>query len=91
MARQIWKMKMVGLPFRRGIQITQNTIRLPKRKAKAFKSGSNQMADARLAVGVRGKIEGKCLVMRLKFVFIREFYFPKDILNQRIKAKTCVF
>ena len=41
---------MAGLPFRRGIEITQNATRAPKWKPQAFESGSNEMADARLAV-----------------------------------------
>ena len=43
-----------------------------KRKAEAFKRGSNEIAVARLAADVRGKI-----VMRLKFVVIRELCFQK--------------
>ena len=41
-----YKIDMSGLPFRCKIQITQNTIWASKRKSQAFKSGSNQMADA---------------------------------------------
>ena len=55
---------MAGLPSRRSIKITQNATRAAKRKSQAFKSGSNQTADTRLAVRVRGKIGDKCLVMR---------------------------
>ena len=55
---------MSGIPFRRSIEITQNATRAPKRKSQALKSGSNQMADVRLAVRVRGKIGDECLVMR---------------------------
>ena len=55
---------MAGLPSRRNIKITQNATRAAKRKSQAFKSGSNQTADTRLAVRVRGKIGDKCLVMR---------------------------
>ena len=66
---------MAGLPSRRSIKITQNATRAAKRKSQAFKSGSNQMADTRLAVRVRGKIGDKCLVMRLRFAVIREFCF----------------
>ena len=40
---------MTGLPFRRGIEITQNATEVPKRKSQTLKSGSNQMADVRLA------------------------------------------
>ena len=47
---------MSGLPFRRSIEITQNATRAPKRKSQPLKSGSNQMADVRLAVRVRGKM-----------------------------------
>ena len=61
--------------FRRSIKITQNVTRAPKRKSQALKSGSNQMADVRLAVRVRGKIGDKCLVMRLRFAVMREFWF----------------
>ena len=39
------------------------------------------MADARLAVGMRGKIGDKYLVERLRFAIIREFCFQNDILN----------
>ena len=69
------KIRMAGLPSRRSIKITQNATRAAKRKSQAFKSGSNQMADTRLAVRVRGKIGDKCLVMRLRFAVIREFCF----------------
>ena len=47
---------MAGLRFRRSIKMTQNATRAAKRKSQAFKSGSNQTADTRLAVRVRGKI-----------------------------------
>ena len=53
--------------FHRSIEITQNATR--------HQSGSNKMADARLAARVRGKIVDKCLVMRLIFAFIKEFCF----------------
>ena len=66
---------MVGLPFRRSIKTTQNATRAAKRKLQAFKSGSNQTADTRLAVRVRGKTGDKCLVMRLRFAGIRQFCF----------------
>ena len=66
---------MAGLPFRSRIKITQNATPAAKRKSQAFKSGSNRTADTRLAVGVRGKIGDKCLVMRLRFAVIREFCF----------------
>ena len=33
------------------------------------------MTDARLDVGVRGKIGDKCLVERLRFAVIRNFVF----------------
>ena len=66
---------MAGLSFRRCIEITQNATRAPKRKSQALESGSNQMADGRLAVGVRGKIGDKCLVVRLRFADMREFWF----------------
>ena len=63
---------MAGLAFRHRIEITQNATRAPKRKAQAFKRGSNEMAEARLAVRVRGKIGDKCAVMSLRFDVIRE-------------------
>ena len=66
---------MAGLPFRRGIKITQNATRAPKRKPQTFESGSNEMADARLALRVRGKIGDKCSVRRLRFAVVREFCF----------------
>ena len=69
------KIRMAGLPFRRSIKITQNATRVTERKSQAFISGSNQTADTRLAVRVRGKIGVKCLVMRLRFAVIREFCF----------------
>ena len=53
---------MSGLLFRRSIEITQNATRAPERKSQTLKSGSNQMADVRLAVRRRGKIEDECLV-----------------------------
>ena len=34
---------MVGLPFCRSIEITQNATWAPKRKLQAFESGSNEM------------------------------------------------
>ena len=46
-----------------------------KRKLQALKSGSNQMADVRLAVRVRGKIGDESLVMRLRFAVMREFWY----------------
>ena len=63
MARHLsinYKIRVVGLSFRRSVEITQNPTRTPKRKSQALKSGSNQMADVRLAVRVRGKIGDKC-------------------------------
>ena len=69
-----YKIRMSGIPFRRSIEITQNATRAPKRKSQALKSGSNQMADVRLAVRVRGKIGDECLVMRLRFAVMREFW-----------------
>ena len=74
MARH-YKIRMSGIPFHRSIEITQNAIRAPKRKSQALKSGSNQMADVRLAVRVRGKIGDECLVMRLRFAVMKEFWF----------------
>ena len=73
--RWLYKIRMAGLPFRRSIKITQNATRTAKRKSRAFISGSNQTADTRLAVRVRAKIGDECLVMRLRFAFIREFCF----------------
>ena len=70
-----YRIKMAGLPFRRCIEITQNATPTAKGKSRALKSGSNQMADVRTAVRVRGKIGDKCLVMRLKFAVIKEFWF----------------
>ena len=66
---------MSGLLFRRSIEITQNATRAPKRKSQALKSGSNQMADVRVAVRVRGTIGDECLVMSLRFAVMREFWF----------------
>ena len=66
---------MAGPPFRRCIEITQNATRTAKGKLRALKSGSNQMADVRTAVRVRGKIGDKCLVMRLRFAVMKEFSF----------------
>ena len=66
-----YKIRMAGLPFRRSIEITQNATRAPKRKPQAFESGSNEMADARLAVCVWRKIGDKCSVMRLRFAVIK--------------------
>ena len=63
------------MPFRRSIEITQNATRAAKRESQAFKSGSNQTADTRLAVRVRDKIGDECLVMRLRFVVIKKFCF----------------
>ena len=74
---------MAGLPFRRTIQITQDAMRAPQRKSEAFKSGLNQMADARLAVGVRSKIGDKCLVMRLRFAVIRDFCFQMSLKQDK--------
>ena len=45
-----------GNSFRRSIEITQNATRAPNWKSQTLKSGSNQTADIRLAVRVRGKI-----------------------------------
>ena len=59
----------------RCIEITQNATRTAKGKSRALKSGLNQMADVRRAVRVRGKIGDKCLVMRLKFAVMKEFWF----------------
>ena len=64
---------MAGPIFRRCIEITQNATRTEKGKSRALKSGSNQMADVKTAVRVRGKIENKCLVMRLRFAVMKEF------------------
>ena len=66
---------MAGPPVRRCIEITQNATRTAKGKSRALKSGSNQMADVRTAVRVRGKIGDKCLVMRLRFAVMKEFWF----------------
>ena len=66
---------MVGPPFRRCIEITQNATRTAKGKSWALKSGSNQMADVRTAVRVKGKIGDKCLVMRLRFAVMKESWF----------------
>ena len=74
---QGYKIRMSGIPFRRSIEITQNVTRAPKRKSQALKSGSNQMADVRLAVRVRGKIGDEYLVMRLRFAVMREFLVLK--------------
>ena len=64
-----------GSTFRRCIEITQNATRTAKEKLQALKNGSNQMADVRTAVRVRGKIGDKCLVMRLRFAVMKEFWF----------------
>ena len=66
---------MAGLSFRRCIKISQNATRAPKRKSQALKSGSNQMADVRLSVRVRGKIGDKRLVIRLRFAEMGNFGF----------------
>ena len=66
---------MAGPPFRRCIEITQNATRTAKGKSRALKSGSNQMADVGTAVSVRGKIGDKCLVVRLRFAVLKEFWF----------------
>ena len=66
---------MAGPPFRRCIEIIQNASRTAKGKLRALKSGSNQMADVRTAVRVRSKIEDKCLLMRLRFPNMKEFWF----------------
>ena len=66
---------MAGHPSRHSIEISQNATRAPKRKSQALKSGSNQMADVRLAVRVRGKIGDEFLVMRFRFAVMREFWF----------------
>ena len=66
---------MAGPPFRRCIEITQNATRTAKGKLRALKSGSNQMADVRTAVRVKGKIGDKWLVMRLRFAVMKEFWF----------------
>ena len=67
--------------FHRNIQITQNTFQTAKRKSRAFNSGSNKMADVRLAVGVWDKIGDKFLVEILRFAVIMEFFFQNEILN----------
>ena len=72
---------MAGPPFRRCIEITQKASRTAKGKLRALKSGSNQMADVRTAVRVRGKIGDKCSVMTLRFAVIQEFWFSNEILN----------
>ena len=69
------QIRMAGISFCRGIEITQNETRAPKRKPQAFESGLNEMADARLALRVRGKIGDKCSVRRLRFAVVREFCF----------------
>ena len=69
------KSPLKGLPFHRCIEITQNATRTAKGKSRALKSGSNRMADVRTPVRVRGKIGDKCLVMRLKFAIMKEFWF----------------
>ena len=51
-----YKIREAGIPFRRSIEISQNATRAPNWKSQALKSGSNQAADIRLAVRVRGKI-----------------------------------
>ena len=51
------------------------------RMQNVLKSGLNQMADVRLAVRVRGKIGDKCLVIRLRFTVMTEFWFHNEILN----------
>ena len=59
MARHLsinYKIRMAGLAFRRRIEITQNATRAPKGKAQAFKRGSNEMAEARLAVACEAKL-----------------------------------
>ena len=66
---------LAGLPFRRCMEITQNATRTAKGKSRALKSGSNQMADVRTAIRVSGKIGDKCLVMRLRFAVMKEFWF----------------
>ena len=66
---------MAGPPFHRCIEITQNATRMATGKLRALKSGSNQMADVRTAVDVTGKIGDKCLVMRLRFAVMKEFWF----------------
>ena len=66
---------MAGLPFGRSLEITQNGIRAPKRKPQVFESGSNEMADARLALRVRDKIGEKCSVRRLRFAVVWKFCF----------------
>ena len=66
---------MAGPPFRRCIEITQNATWTAKGKLRALKSGSNQMADVRTAVRVKGKIGDKWLVMRLRFAVMKEFWF----------------
>ena len=62
---------MAGPPFRRCIEITQNATRTAKGKLRALKIGSNQMADVRTAVRVRLK----CLIMRLRFAVMKDFWF----------------
>ena len=66
---------MAGPPFRHCIEITQNATRTAKGNLRALKGGLNQMADVRTAVHVRGKIGDKCLVMRLRFAVMKEFWF----------------
>ena len=66
---------MAGPPFRRCIEITENATRTANGKSRALKSGSNQMADVRTAVRVRGEIGDKCFVMRLRFAVMKEFWF----------------
>ena len=58
-----YKIRMVGRPFRRSIEITQNATRAAKRKSQAIKSGSNQTVDTQLAVHVRGKNGEKYLIV----------------------------
>ena len=70
-----YRIKKAGLAFRRCIETTQNATRTATGKSRALKSGSNQMADVRTAVRVRGKLGDKCLVMRLRFAVMREFWF----------------
>ena len=67
--------KMVGLPFRRCVEITQNATRTAKGKSRVLKSGSNQIADVRTAVRVSGKIGDICLAKRLRFAVMKEFWF----------------
>ena len=75
------RLKMAGLAFRRCMEITQNATGTAKRKSRALKSGSNQMADVRTAVRAKGKIGDKCLVMRLRFAVMKEFWFQNEILT----------